>query len=335
MNRNSERIAIALIIVGVLAGIRQPAIGIGADDDALQLIVTGTREAVYAIKSGKGNLTEHQWAWRSDGSAVEAETEYTVAFSGSAFKLVAHRTYIKNEPQVGLSEERKKLLFEPGEARDFAFAFDGQTAMLYEPSSELTGRAVKGSKDSQTLVGNQLRSLSRLVSLNGHGFYAIDAPMPDSSVQDLSDSGPVIKGREVLDGDECVIVERVQKFKLTDGEQAVRTFLYWVNPSKGYSIPKAQRWIEGGIYKEKTLIREELTAFRMYQGGLWGPARWTMTQYTLDTSSGKARKSHQIDIKYSSDFQLNPSLTQADLTLTLPSGTKVYDEDIDAQYTVP
>jgi len=63
---------------------------------------------------------------------------------------------------------------------------------------------------------------------------------------------------------------------------------------------------------------------------VWGPAQFTLTDYGAD---GLANK--MTTLTYGADFQINVPISEDELTLKLPSGVSVYDEVLDATYTVP
>jgi hypothetical protein len=141
-----------------------------------------------------------------------------------------------------------------------------------------------------------------------------------------------VAGRETIAGDECIMVDVVTTMHVPKlvGGTITQTARKWVNPQKGYTIVKEQAWSEGSVYGAKTLLAEINTTVRQYETGVWGPEEVTYQQYDL-----KGEVTQKMVITYDSAFKLNVPISDGDLTLTLPSGTEVHNELIDAEYTVP
>jgi len=130
--------------------------------------------------------------------------------------------------------------------------------------------------------------------------------------------------REVLNGDDCLVVEHVRPSP--DGKSTNKT-LYWVDVDKGFSIVKRQAFSVSDQTGE-ILLRDESYGLKSYGTDIWGPARYLRTDYDL-----QGNKSQQISATY--NFELNTPVNEDEFSLTLPSGTEVYDETLKEHYTVP
>lgn len=300
-----------------------------AEDTPIAVIAQGCRSAVDALRCGKGRLTEHRVQYRPGGGVLDVLTTYDVVFSGSQYKLSGTRTYLRNQP--GPDEGANDLFVAPGTVIHEVFCNDGQEVSYYRPDKSHAYKAALGSRSQATA---RQTFVSSLVSVAGRGVYIIDEPVPLSSPENVTDKGLRVVRSENMGGNECVVVERSFTFPLPSGETATRTFVYWVDTSRGFTVPKAQRWIQGGDYGTKTLISETSAELKEYSDGRWGPQKWQMVQYGRGLG-GVMAKVMEEHIEFDAGFQFNGDITGSDLAMTLPSGTFVTDESLDAVYEVP
>lgn len=303
-----------------------------ADDGnaELQAVVQGCQNAVAAIKSGFGKFTEHYSLTRNGVVLLETSSECVLAFKGERYRLTRKVTYLQNNAAPPAASVPHLAPIKPGTKIEDEIAFDGSQVTFYQPRKKTA--SISGTGSRGYAYNEHLKSRSS-ASLIGHGLFVIDWPNKQAESETLLSEKTRVIGREPVDGDECVIVERSFHLVLSDGKPATRTFLYWVSPAKGFAIPKAQRWFEGGRYGSNTLIREETAELKDYGSGVWGPAVWRMSQYELLADGTK--QTRQVTITYAPDFRLNLAMGEDRLSLRLPSGTKVRNETLDLDYTVP
>jgi hypothetical protein len=295
------------------------------NQDLLPVILEGTKTAVSSISSGAGKVVVHDWYRRESGELLETETTYTVAFSGDKLKASGNTRYEQNQLKAQGEPGLRSML--PGTEVEKILAYDGEKIIVFMPTKRT---ATIG--DAKSSVAHELRNCRFLVGIPGHGLVDMskDAYLPDDTRSD-----PRIVGRETIGGDECVVVEVVDNKPLSSGGQVKHTSWCWVNPSRGYMVVRTRAWAEGGSFKSKTLVAETVTDVRPYSVGIWGPAQHVSEQYRLKSDSEESYLAVRTTTTYDSDYQLNSPVSSNDLRIGLPSGTKVYDEVLQARYTVP
>ena len=288
-----------------------------ADNDLLLLVQEGCKNAVSSITSGKGTVTVESWRHADDGRLLETKSTYEVAFAGSKCRVSTKMLYVRNEPADGSSPEDTKLLIPPGTILQTDLAYDGQKIQVLKPTSKT---AIVG--NTETLAaGAAYRMYRREAAVLDHGIGLV--PLTAEIV-----------GREIVDGDECIVLEAVRTHSLPDGQSAKSLHRCWVNPTKGFTMPRFRAFVQGDELEASVLVDEFVTTFRQYGDDVWGPSRFTHNVYR-PSKTGEIRKSMSIVVTYDPEFQLNVPISESALKLTLPSGTGVHDELIDAIYTVP
>lgn len=298
-------------------------------EDLLSIVQAGVDEAHSAVKSGKGDITVRLSRKKNTGGDLEIEKKYSIAFSGRKFRLSAQDRYVKNDPPDGyVPAGPRHRLVAPGEVRVTELAYDSETVTRLIPNEKL---ATIG--DANSPVGtSELSKYEMYVGILGLGgrTAVLNAQYPSLT----SRIGPQVVGREYINGDECIIVERVDTLTLQNGEERKITLREWVNPGKGFTTPRIRVWWNDANSQMvlQTAIDAEL---REYGNGLWGASKLTQTEYRIDPKTGQSYVSSQMVTTYDPDFQLNVPVQDADLTMSLPTGTRVYNEVLNTEYVVP
>ena len=331
---NRKAICITLLLVSLMIAAHVCSINTSAvsaetsgfipetNQDLLPTVLDGCRSAVSAIKSGQGKVTAYASLRSNNGGILETETTYQVLFSGDKFKLAVDEKYLKNSPGEPLPSDR--MLLEPGSLISRQVAYDAERTTTFMPQEH---EATIG--DRSTNSGQEAIDDGHNAAFVGHyGLLEIAKWVVGPSV--YTRGTPKIVGRETLNGNDCVVVE----FLLT-GKDIVHTFWFWVDPAKGFTVPRIRSWAEGTGLREKILTGEVNTEMRQYADGNWGPARATVAQYRINPLSGEYYRNAQYVTTFDPNFQINVPVTDSELTLTLPSGTTVTNELLQETYTVP
>lgn len=305
----------------------QPAVAETVDDPLLAIVRQGMDETVSSIKSGKGTITVTDWQKNENGSVVQTETEYEVAFRGDQYRLSVQTRLLQNDPA------RDAATGQPVEVGTLSLseaAYDGETLTWYFP---VRGEAVVGDLASGETKNHHTRYIVD-VSLVGHGLSRLARPQELPSFI-TETAGPRVVAREMLNGDECVVIEYLDTYNMPNGRRQTNTRWLWVNPSRSYTIPLVRNWMEGDGFPSKTLTTEVNTEVRQYADGIWVPSRVSVEYFQRNPDTGQSERSRVKTRVYDPDFRLNVPVSEADLALALPSGTEVHDEIRDARYTVP
>ena len=299
-----------------------------SSQEALPTLLEGCRNAVAAVQSGEGKAIYYHWLQTDAGGVRETETAYQVVFLGERFKLTAEEKFIKNLPAEPPPTDA--VLISPGSILTRQVAFDGEKVTRFTPQSN---EATLG--DKRTSFGRiGMQDFENRVSFIGDGLLNPET-WTKLGPPAYTRSMPRIVGRENIAGDDCVVLELTLTRQADPGQGIVHTFWFWVNPAKGFTVPRMRNWIKGGTYPEKTLLSETEVAVRQYADGLWGPAKETVTGYRLNSTSGEYFKAQYYVTTYDADFQINVPVSDSELTLTLPAGTTVTNELLQETYTVP
>lgn len=223
----------------------------------------------------------------------------------------------------------------PGTERERLKASDGQTVISYLPGEKraeimdaapATGDGYASVLAFQDDVIPMLRGVVDIANIEKHIWHVSGYEM----------QSPRIVGREDVGGDSCIVVEIVW-IKPADASHSslTNTHQFWVAPDKGFTVPRIRVWQEGGLFWEKTLVAATDVDMRQYPGGVWGPAKVTADEYGISQATGSVYHQMHKVITYDPGFQFGLSVANEELQLTLPSGTKVYDQLMDANYTMP
>jgi hypothetical protein len=110
--------------------------------------------------------------------------------------------------------------------------------------------------------------------------------------------------------------------------------LFWVDPNKGFTIPRVCCYREGGRYKKRTLYEEVKTELKEHEYGVWYPIKIIYDSYNVG-EDGIPQKDRTATIEYDMDYVVNAPVNDNELVIDLPSGTRVYDETLDMSYKIP
>jgi len=305
-----------------------PAEGIEAEvnaEDVMEAVRLGCETAASRVSTSSGQVNVHEWYWRDNGELIETDSVYTVASAGDKFKGVAEVRYVKNETTVPESQPRQQPI-EPATLLKEELACDGERIVSYKPAER---RATIAGPDSR--AGRRLTMMKATVLSPGHGVPNLAAGSPSPH---YTRSGPYVAGREVVNGDECIVVEFVDMVTDADGNEVAYHNRSWINPERGFTVSKSESIARGGAFGEGTLLAQGEVETRQYGDGLWGISEAWTEQYALD-SSGRRYLQRRNITTFAADYHFNVAVTEEMLSIDLPAGTKVHNELIDAHYTVP
>ena len=313
-----------------LTNSHKPAMAIGTasaaenDEDVLAALSEGCANAVSSIRSGSGHAKTYFWTRRGDGGVLETEAENDLKFEGDRFLLREKVKYLTVDPVPGKEASEPP----PPTMRNTTSSYDLEKVTILEQYDTLPARATI-CDPTRGRGRDQLNLYKVFAGILGHGVGHL-VPRPEDLPPSVQVTSAKIVGRETINGDECIVVDVVMTVHLPDEDTVIQTNREWVNIDKGYAIVRVRSWKEGNVYGVKTLVLESSTTVRQYGDGVWGLDTYTLQEYNLE---GEVRQN--LVITYDPDFKLNVPVSDSELSLTLPSGTKVHDELIDAQYTVP
>jgi len=306
---------------GLSAGVEP--VGAEEAEELLAAVRLASDAAASRVSRSAGTVRVHEWIWRATGEVLETETVYAVALAGEKFKAAVTTTYVTNEwtpahPGAGFNA--------PGTVQRGEIAYDGEKITSYEPDRN---RAEISRLESD--AGRQLKLTRVVVMSPGHGVPELkQVALPPGYEWDE----PRVVGREVVDGEECIVYNSSYTGSGSDGAEVTYYNVMWLNPQRACTLSKGESGIRAGRFGEGVLLTQAETETRQYAEGLWGVREVRQTQYALDDSGTRYRQRYAVTT-FAEDYQLKAPVTEEMLTIDVPSGTKVYDELIDAEYTVP
>ena len=323
------------VVITVMVALSLLAVGqwlsADKDSDLLELVQAGCHQAVANATSGKGNVTVRQSVMTSpDGQVYETETAYKLAFDQNNWRLSTNTTTLRNDQRPDIDP---KLMRPVGNIVQMEISVKNADVTLLEKEDNRS-RATKGSSTSKTasrLLSTMVSDVQPGVGRLGKGLVDIGR-LGTNEVPLFSKVTMRVIGREVVAGSECIVVE--EEALPSSSDRPTSTTLFWVDPQKGYAVPKVQVFVEGGPFSERTLVEEENAQLKEYKPGIWYPTKITADHYSTKDPAKHFKKSTKV-ITYDPQFQINVPVDAEDLSLVLPSGTSVYDENLDASYKVP
>lgn len=325
---NLKRILpVAVVVLGLAAlGTVNHIHAETSPEDLLQIIMQGRREAVKSIQSGKGIVQVRTFRQRNgDGiDVVDTDAKYDVVFFGNKFKYVAETSFNRNES----GGSRQIGPYVPGITFTRAASYDGTKAVAYDASGK---SAVISTQTGEPQKFANLLNFAR----PRQGILDVDNVDNMFSPNAIEKRGLRVVRREVLDGDECVVLQISWVTVQSDDARVSFSWDFWVSAGKGFTIPKSQITASGGKFGTGTVMDEWNTEVRDQGDDRWVPVKHTETHYSLGPSSMKPALHWQKTVTFDRDFQFNVPVGEDDLMLTLPSGTEVRDEVLNAEYTVP
>jgi len=296
----------------------------GDDEDLLTALSEGCANAASAIRSGRGHVRTYFWRKKGDDDVLETETESYLTFKGEQFLLREETKYLT----VPVTPNRDPSEPPPPTVVNVTASYDLERVTIVTQSDSLPTHATITDSTRVSGIG-QLNVYKTFIAVLGHGVdYLVPRPEDLPPVAEVTSAK--IVGRETIEGDECIVVDVAVTVSVPGGDNAVSTVRKWVDLDKGYTIVRTRIWQEREVDAARTLISESSTTVRQYGDDVWGPDTFTWQQYDLEGDV-----THRGTTAYGPDFQLNVPVSDNELALALPSGTKVYNELIDVQYTVP
>jgi hypothetical protein len=282
----------------------------GESNDQFLIAKAGCDQAWGAITSGKGKVTISSWSRTGDGAEMTNEDKYRFVFSGSRYRLSTESATVVPAATKPLQEA----------------SFDGQKITVLDAGARQAG--IGGSKEKG--LDNYIRTQ---IMPQVHGRERIGSTVVEAGSPIKSLTWSFVRN-EVLNGDNCIVVEVVCPSALPDGQTPTAIRDLWIDPSKGFTIPLIRTWVEGAGLSARTLAREESATFRDAGNGLWVPTQSTLESYRKN-SKGEIEKSTRVTVTYDSTFEYNVPISDAELFLIVPSGTTMINDELGALYTVP
>lgn len=316
----------SLLVVGAAAGIYAVCVlGTVATGDATECVVAGAKNAVAAMESAKGKAVVNVRRFGPDGLMAEYDTLYSFAFARGKHRVTVEITAAQTPAVPGVRAKPSGASVAVNE-----MAIDGDRATIFTPGKKMaTIVNLKGDDASGFLAETYMRQIGSIgKNLPGHGLVDISGiPAGQGQVRTRT----AIIAEEVIDGDACKIVELEQVYPGTDKST---TYRFWVDPAKGFVIPRVRVLANGGKYAAQTVVVEENTQFREYCPGVWYPTV-AVEETWAQGREGVRYKNAITTISYDAASVVNGRVDEADLALTLPSGTEVRDAVLDATYRIP
>lgn len=293
--------------------------------DLLPIVLQGTKQANDAVESGKGRVSVQNWS-RYDGIVFESKCETDMVFRSEQFKLTMHWHSLEGELPDGFGR--------PDDNYDEILSFDGQTVRALYDRGMAEICCPDSNAGSSHLVNYE--DPYAVGSRSGFGNGVCDLTAVYESLVHLGATGTGLQivGRDTIDGDSCVIVECTYEFTKRNGEKFYDLRRFWINTDKGYTLKKVKTW-KGRQLTDMALAVEYEVAVRQYPGGIWGPDRVESIGYERDKLSNEPVPRNHSAAVFDANFALNVPVTDDELQLAFPSGTKVRDQVLDATYTVP
>jgi hypothetical protein len=286
----------------------------------LDAVRTGCEAAASAIQSGSGTFTVHDTMWQENGARRETEGTYQLVQRADRVRVLLQTRTIADEwggtPGQNAAAGSQTVL-----------GFDGEEVTYYEPDNKRASVA-----DRSSGFGNILDGILTITHAPGH---AIPAKVFDPRAwRSEWASPPQVLGRETVNGEQCVVVE-VAEQRIPDKGTFTPSYKYWISPTRGFSLVRFESHVRLAPSEEPVLTTRADIETVPAGNGLWRISSWRQDQYTISSGTGKPYLSNQSTVTYAEDYQLNAPVTDEMLTIHLPSGTRVRNELIDSEYTVP
>ena len=200
-----------------------------SDEELLELVRVGMYHRYNSITSCKGTVKLVMSLPKAEGAVQEkilAERDLTVVFDGNRLRMAGKRI--------------------SGATIDWEGAFDGENTTEWReiPGQDRTTRITPG------MTGFTDGEFSLFVDPRRVGGYLVP------SLDRGTGGSERIVGREVLDGDDCVVLELTSDILEGTAEAYARTNL-WVNLDKGGTVPRCLLWYVPSREAAPVLMREE------------------------------------------------------------------------------
>lgn len=253
------------------------------------------------IKSARGHILRH-----SATPYSETDTDLSVLYSNNTYKMQYKGKVIKGEERMPIGANEA---ITAGQQYDITFAITPAKTTIYRP--DINAATVSSTK---SYTGDMSNVWMLLV---GRAWPRIE---PFAEIP-WNGKAKVI-GTEIVNGDQCIVLENV----LRQGSKVSWNIIgstIWVDPKKDYAVVRSRQWEQSYRDKQRIIRREEDIKLRDYGNSLWGPAERTLTTYGMPPASRKTIKAFSEKWIYSPDFRYNVPVSEEELKLTLPKGTKV------------
>jgi hypothetical protein len=294
----------------------------GASAEALLAAVRAGCEAARSeVSTRVGTITIRESSWEGDRERLVTETTYQVVTDGAREKVSEAITYLVND---AVPPDPTLAVNVAGTTTTKQVASDGERFTVYRPGAK---SAIVCGLDSA--LASDARSIRQTIEEVSPGVPDLNrAPASPRYVR----RGPVIVGREEVRGEDCVVVEVCDVRVDANGDEISSYQRFWIAPQQGFVALKAEAGSRGGRYGEGVVFAQTEAEATQYPDGTWGLGRLRAQQYSLE---GPPNLETQIVVTMADDYRLNAPVTEEMLKVQLPSGTKVYNELIEAEYTVP
>ncbi len=293
-------------------------------EETIELAKAGTKNAVSVIQNGKGKITQSVTRHRQDGSIVETEAVADMAFRGDKFRINELVTELRNDVPAGVTEEGAKKTYPPDHK---AVSFDGEELTYFEARTRFPRAVVGTVEGSGGIIKNyyQRKKLDYGV-LENHGVFDIGVAMATPSFPQV-DEGLRFVRNETIDGRDCIVIEHtiLTMSKECDPLPLRSTILEWsIDTGRGFTIPRYRLWVGDKDGNNRILAEERNNVVRDYGDGVWGPSKSVVVGYAID-EKGERYEDTRIVTQYASDFVLNGNVTDSDLTIKLPTKTRIWN----------
>jgi hypothetical protein len=274
------------------------------DDKAvLETLRTGTKASLGQVRDGKGSLSYYTWKKSRNQQIVETNAKCISAFTGSKVRWdIEESVTIDGLPAAQIVEGVK---VDTSQAK-MSGLFDGEKMMIYDT------RRNRADIKSPT-PGEKYEWERRLPFF--YGTVDIDV---------LLDQGTTVSvvGQEAIDNSACYKIES-SITKAANGREIILKMLAWIDPAKGYLVPKKQIW---AYFEGKEILTEDyVTELKEYVPGLWAPVRAVWISYRADPPDYEPYRLMEQRVVFE-NYAFNLNVPDADLEIKLPDGTEVYDD---------
>jgi hypothetical protein len=273
--------------------------------DILETLRLGAKMNMQQVKDGRGDLVFYGMLAENTGGHIrEFSGKCRSMFIGSKVRWDMKGTVtVDGAPATQLIDginldtsviEEKSL-------------FDGEKLLVYEARRNRADfmRPTAGHKDQW----------QRMLPL----YYGkID-------IEDILNRGETVSvvGQESIDGYLCYKIEISRVTKAPNGKEVTLKNLSWIDPARGYMVPKVQVWayLEG----KEMLTEDVVTELKEYASNLWRPVRSSQISYRANPPDYEPYKAMEQRVVFE-NYDFNLDLSDSDLEIKLPEGTEVYDD---------
>lgn len=307
---------LALLFLVALIGL--PTISSTAGNDYDLAEIQAEIDNSYAsTRSGKGTILIQS---SMPGGSLQTNTLCYSTFSDGEFKLLVDDEYTGNQ-------DIEQLPMKPDESKSTVLAYDGQILTEYKPEDKSAMHGDLASNFAVAELDKYQNCYPGQYSFGpsmGFGIPTSYLANPNPSIK--SRTRPKIIGREIIDDDECVVIDFEDMKIGRNGEDFKRITRQWINPEKGFCASRIYIWNEEED-RGRILISTANSDLSQYDDGVWRASRTTITNYRSDPNTHKSIESFRTIITYSPNFKFNVPVSGDELELTLPPGTLMQEAE--------